>query len=93
MWSKFENIDSGINAIEDFNNEEIVGMFYENNSKEKSSRVWNWNLNREKSENLCVKSKYFDNSFNSWVDEKVLSIALCTRHVAFTEFLTVRTKH
>ena len=37
LWSKFENIDSWINAIEDFNGEEIVGMFYENNSKEKSS--------------------------------------------------------
>ena len=63
-------------VINDLNDEEIIGTFYEKelqktNQKEFRKRKIEKVL-RKKGDKLYVKWKSYDNSFNSWIDKKDL---------------------
>ena len=63
-------------VINDLNDEEIIGTFYERelqktNQKEFRKRKIEKVL-RKKGDKLYVKWKSYDNSFNSWIDKKDL---------------------
>ena len=58
-------------VINDLNGEEIVGTFYEKELQETNKKEFRIEkiINR-KSDKLYVKWKGYNNSFNSWVDQK-----------------------
>ena len=59
--------------IEHGHGEEIVGTFYEKelqNTNRKEFRIKK--VIKRKGNKLCVKRKGYDNSFNSWIDKKVI---------------------
>ena len=58
-------------VISDLNDEEIVGAFHEKelqNTNQEEFRIEK--VVKRKGHNLYVKWKGYDNSFNSWIDEK-----------------------
>ena len=58
-------------VINDFNNEEIIGSFYEKElqkTNQKEFRVEK--ILKRKGDKLYVKWKGYDNSFNSWINKK-----------------------
>ena len=58
-------------VINDLNNEEIIGSFYEKESQktnQKESRIEK--ILKRKGDKLYVKWKGYDNSFNSWINKK-----------------------
>ena len=57
--------------IEDLNSEEIVEMFYEEElQKTNQTELRVEKVIKKKGDKLYVKSKGYDNSFNSWIDKK-----------------------
>ena len=60
-------------VINDLNNEQIIGTFYENElqrTNQKEFRIEK--VIKKKGDKLYVKLKGYDNSFNSWMDKKDL---------------------
>ena len=58
-------------VINDLNGEKIIGTFYENElqgSKQNEFRIEK--VIKRKGDELYVKWKGYDNSFNSWIDKK-----------------------
>ena len=68
---KIENTVPCTYVINDLNSEEIIGTFYENElqrTRQNEFRIEK--VLKKKGDNLYVKWKGYDNSFNSWVDKK-----------------------
>ena len=56
--------------INDLNGEEIIGTFYEKElQKTKQEEFGIEKVIRRKGDNLYVKRKGYNNSFNSWIDK------------------------
>ena len=59
----------------DLNGEEIIGTFYENELQRTNQQEFRIKkVIKKKGDKLYVKWKGYDNSFNSWIDKKRLSI-------------------
>ena len=59
--------------INDLNGEEIIGTFYEKVLQKTSQQEFRIEkVIKRKVNKLYVKQKVYDNSFNSWIDEKDL---------------------
>ena len=58
-------------AVSDLNNEEIVGTFYEKELQKTNQKEFRIEkvINR-KGDNIYIKWKGYNNSFNSWIDKK-----------------------
>ena len=62
-------------VINDLNGEEIVGMFYEKELRETNQKEFRVEkVIKRRGDNLYVKWKDCDNSFNSWIYKKRHSI-------------------
>ena len=60
-------------VISDLNGEEIIGTFYENELQKTNQQEFRiGKVIKKKGDKLYVKWKRYDNSFNSWIDEKDL---------------------
>ena len=60
-------------AINDLNGEEIIGIFYEKElQKTNQQRFEIEKVIKKKGDELYVKWKGYDSSFNSWIDKKGL---------------------
>ena len=71
--NKIKNTVPGTYAISDLNGEEIAGSFYEKElqkTNQKELRIEK--ALKRKGDNLYVKWKGYDNSFNNWIDKKDL---------------------
>ena len=71
--SKIKNTVPRTYVINDVNDEEIIGTFYEKelqNTNQKEFRIEK--VLKKKGDKLYVKWKGYDNSFNSWIDKKDL---------------------
>ena len=58
-------------VINDLNDEEIIGTFYENELQ--GTKLNEFRIEKaikRKSDKLYVKWKGYDNSFNTWIDKK-----------------------
>ena len=72
---KIKNAVPWTYANNDLNGEEIIGIFYEKEFQridQKEFRIEK--VIKKKGDKLYVKWKGYDNSFNSWIDKKRLSI-------------------
>ena len=59
--------------INDLNNEEIIGTFYEKELKKSNHEEFRIKkVIKKKGNKLYVKWKGYDSSFNSWIDKKDL---------------------
>ena len=68
---KIKNTVPWTYVLNDLNGEEIVGTFYENElQKTKKNEFRIEKVLKKRGDRLCVKSKGYDNSFNSWIDKK-----------------------
>ena len=70
---EIKNTVSWTYVINDLNNEEIIGTFYEKELRkidEQELRIEK--VIKRKGNKLYVKWKEYDNSFNSWIDKKDL---------------------
>ena len=57
--------------ISDLNGEEIIGTFYEKEQQKTNQRAFRIEkVIKRKGSKLYVKWKGYDNSFNSWIDQK-----------------------
>ena len=71
--SKIKNKVSWIYVINDLNGEEITGTFYEKELQKTNQKEFRIEkVIKRKGDNLCVKWKGYDNSFNSWINKKDL---------------------
>ena len=71
--SKIENKVSWIYVINDLNGEEITGTFYEKELQKTNQKEFRIEkVIKRKGDNLYVKWKGYDNSFNSWINKKDL---------------------
>ena len=62
-------------VINDLNEEEIVGTFYENELQKTNQKEFRIDkVIKRKGDKLYVKWKGHNNSFNSWIDKKRHSI-------------------
>ena len=64
-------------VISDINDKEIIGIFYKKiiaNKKLKKRKKRTQKVIKRKSDKLYVKWKNYNNSFNSWTDEKEIVI-------------------
>ena len=71
---EIKNTDPWTYVIDDLNSEEIIGTFYEKEF-EKILEQQEFRIEKvikRKDDKLYVKWKGYDNSFNSWIDEKDL---------------------
>ena len=71
MWLKVKNTVSWTYVLSDLNGEEIVGRFCEKElqkTNENEFRVEK--VIKRKGNNLYVKWKGYNNSFNSWIEKK-----------------------
>ena len=60
-------------VINDLNDEEIIGTFYEKELQKTNQKEFRIEkVIRKKGDKLYVKWKGYDNSFNSWIDKKDL---------------------
>ena len=60
-------------VINDLNDEEIIGTFYEKELQKIDQQEFRIEtVIKEKDDKLYVKWKGYDNSFNSWIDKKDL---------------------
>ena len=60
-------------VIEDFNVEKVVGTFYEKElQKTNQEEFMIEKALRRKGDQLYVKWKGYDNSFNNWIDKVIL---------------------
>ena len=69
--SKIKNTVPRTYVINDVNDEEIIGTFYEKelqNTNQKEFRIET--VLKKKGDELYVKWKGYDNWFNSWIDKK-----------------------
>ena len=58
-------------VINDLNDEEIIGTFYENELQKTDQKEFRIEkVLKKKGDKLYVKWKNYDNSFNSWIDKK-----------------------
>ena len=70
---KVKNTVSWTYVINDLNFEEIIGTFYEKELQKTDQKEFIIEKAiKRKGDKLYVKSKGYDNSFNSWIDEKDL---------------------
>ena len=61
------------NVINDFNGEEIIGTFYEKELRKTNQEEFKIKkVIKKKGNKLHVKWKGYDNSYNSWIDQKDL---------------------
>ena len=69
---KVKNTVLWIYVINHFNNEEIIGTFYEEKktTKDQSTRIRIRKVIQKKGDKLYVKWKGYDTLFNSWIDKK-----------------------
>ena len=70
---KVNNTEPSIYVNSDLNGEEIVGIFYEKELKKKNQTKFRTEKvigKKRKVDKLCVKSKGYDNPFNSWFNVK-----------------------
>ena len=65
MIKKVKNTVPWTWVIEDLNGEDILGMFYENESQKTNQTE---KVIKKKGDELYIKWKSYDNSFNSWID-------------------------
>ena len=71
--SKVRNIVPCTYAINDLNGEEIIGRFYEKELQKTNQTEFRIEkVIKKRGDKLYVKSKGYDNSFNSWIDKKDL---------------------
>ena len=73
MIKKVKNTAPWTHAINDLNGEEIIGTFYGielQKTNEKEFRIEK--VIKRKGDNLYVKWKRYNNSFNSWIDKKYI---------------------
>ena len=60
--------------INDLNDEEIIGTFYEKELQKTNQKEFRIEkVLKKKDDQLYVKWKGYDNSFNSWIDQKDLA--------------------
>ena len=70
---EIKNTVPGTYVINDINNEQITGTFYENELQRTNQEEFRIEkVIKKKGDKLCVKWKGYDNSFNSWIDKKDL---------------------
>ena len=68
---KIKNAVPWTNVINDFNGEEITGTFYEKELQKIDQQEFRIEkVIKKKGDKLYVKWKWYDNSFNSWIDKK-----------------------
>ena len=68
---KIKNTVPWTYVLIDFNGEEIIGTFYENElQKAKQNKFRIEKVIKKKGDKFYVKWKGYDNSFNSWIDKK-----------------------
>ena len=73
MIKKVKNTILQTNDTNDLNGEEIVGTFQENELQKTSQQDFRIEkLIKRKGDELYVKWKGYDNSFNSWIDKKYI---------------------
>ena len=73
MISKIKNTVSWTYIINDLHGEEIIGTFYEKELKKTNQKEFRVEkVIKRKGGKLHVKWKGYDDSFNSWIDEKDL---------------------
>ena len=71
MIKKVKNTVPWIYVINDLNEEEILGMFYEKKLQKANQKEFRIEkVVKRKGDKLCVKWKGYKNSFNSWRDKK-----------------------
>ena len=74
MVKKIKNTVSWTYVINDINGEEIIGTFYEKELQKTNQKEFRIEkVIKKKGNQLYVKWKGYDNSFNSWIDKKRLS--------------------
>ena len=68
---KVENTVPWTYVINDLNNEEIIGSFYEKELQKINQKEFRIDkILKRKDDKLYVKWKGYDNSFNSWINKK-----------------------
>ena len=73
MIKEINNTDPWTYVINDLNGEEIIGTFYEKELQKIDQQEFRIEkVIKRKCDKLCVKWKGYDNSCNSWIDEKDL---------------------
>ena len=71
MIKEVKNTVSWTYVINDLNDEKIIGPFYENELQKTNQQTFRIEkVIKRKGNKLYVKRKGYDNSFNSWIDEK-----------------------
>ena len=71
--NKIKNTVLWTYIINDLNGEEIIGTFYEKELQKTNQKEFRIEkVYRKKGDKLYVKWKGYDNSFNSWIDQKDL---------------------
>ena len=69
--SKIKNTIPWTYVINDLNDEEIIGTFYEKELQKTDQKEFRIEkVIKRKGDKLYVKWKGYDNSFNSWIDKK-----------------------
>ena len=69
---KVNNTVPWIQVIKDLNGEEIIVTFFEKEVQKTNQQKFRIEKVIKKGDKLYVKSKGYDNSFNSWIDERDL---------------------
>ena len=73
MIKKIKNTLPYTYVIDDLNDEEITGTFYEKELQKIDQQEFRIEkVIKKKGDKLYVKWKGYDNSFNSWIDKKDL---------------------
>ena len=68
---KVKNRVPWTHVINDLNNEEIIGSFYEKELQKTNQKEFRIEkILKRKGDKLYVKWKGYDNSFNSWINKK-----------------------
>ena len=68
---KVKNRVPWTHVINDLNNEEIIGSFYEKELQKTNQKEFRIEkILKGKGDKLYVKWKAYDNSFNSWINKK-----------------------
>ena len=70
--NKIKNTVPWTYIINDFDGEEIIGIFYEKELLKTNQNIRIEKVLKKKGDKLHVKWKGYDNSFNSWIDKKDL---------------------
>ena len=73
VFKKVKNTVPWTYVISDLNSEEIIGTFYEKELQKTNQHEFRIEkVIKKKSDQLYVKCKGYDSSFNSWIDKKDL---------------------